>query len=264
MEFEEFVEQFNLWYAQGQSTACLVGIRAAESLNRFRTLMAAKHTWRGRRWTTWQQDRVFNAYPIYDWRTSDIWTYAALSDTPQNPLYDRMHRAGVPLSLQRICQPYGDDQRRGLWLYQIIEPDTWGRVVARVNGANAGAAHAQTTGNILGVGRITKPHGHTWESFARLLLETMPPQLREHYGNKIAVFLQWWAERGYPHNIPDELPARLESGVDGERKPSWRRIAKVLLRHDYWCKGLSFSQTKSEAYERYCALMRRRRREWGR
>ena len=46
-----------------------------------------------------------------------------------------MHKAGVKLSLQRICQPYGDDQRRGLWLFHLIEPETWAKVVARVNGA---------------------------------------------------------------------------------------------------------------------------------
>ena len=38
MEFEEFIEEFGHWYAQGQSCACLVGIRAAESLNRWRAI----------------------------------------------------------------------------------------------------------------------------------------------------------------------------------------------------------------------------------
>src|SRR5260370_25407976 len=34
MTFEQFIEDFGHWYAQGQLTACLVGIRAGESLNR--------------------------------------------------------------------------------------------------------------------------------------------------------------------------------------------------------------------------------------
>ena len=38
MEFEEFVPEFGEWYAQGERTACLVGIRSDESLNRFRTI----------------------------------------------------------------------------------------------------------------------------------------------------------------------------------------------------------------------------------
>ena len=52
-----------------------------------------------------------------------------------------MHKAGLTIHQQRICQPYGDDQRRGLWLFHLIEPITWAKVVARVNGANSGALY---------------------------------------------------------------------------------------------------------------------------
>lgn len=37
------------------------------------------------------------------------------------------------------------------------------------------------------------------------------------------------------------------------RQPLWKRICKVLLKNDYWCKELSFSQVKGE-YERLEAL----------
>ena len=30
--------------------------------------------------------------------------------------------------------------------------------------------------------------------------------------------------------------------------PSWRKMARCLLRNDYWCKGLGMTQPKSEAY----------------
>jgi predicted phosphoadenosine phosphosulfate sulfurtransferase len=261
MEFEELVPAFSKWYAQGQMLAQFVGIRTDESLNRFRTI-AAKHKqmFEGRQWTTWGGGGIFNVYPIYDWRVEDIWTYhARYPDRERNVLYDRMQQAGVPLSAQRICQPYGDDQRKGLWLFQLIEPETWGKVVARVNGANQGALYAQESGNILGMRHIDKPAGHSWESFAQLLLESMPPPLREHYQNKIAVFLRWWqVQRGYLL-IPDEAPADAEGA---RAAPSWRRICKALLRNDYWCKGLSFSQTESAAYERYKKMMKVRRQRW--
>jgi len=261
MEFEEFVEEFGHWYGKGNLTACLVGIRSDESLNRYRTLVADKQRMENKQWTTYIKRGVFNAYPIYDWRTRDIWIYNARSGKPYNHLYDLMYRAGLTIHQMRICQPYGDDQRKGLWLYHIIEPETWGRIVARVNGANQGALYAQESGNILGRLKITKPEGHTWQSFAMLLLESMPKATAEHYKNKIAVFLRWWELRGYPE-IPDYADPKLESGVNGNRLPSWRRICKALLRNDYWCKGLSFSQTNSNAYQKYKALMRRRRKKW--
>lgn len=259
MEFEDFVPRFGEWYAGGELCGCMVGIRTVESLNRWRSLAhRSKSKFLDWQWSTWVTGTTYNLYPIYDWKTEDIWVYHGRTRLPYNRLYDRMYQAGVPLHNQRICQPYGDDQRRGLWLFHLIEPDTWTRVVARVNGANSGALYAQDAGNILGNRKVTRPEGHTWESFARLLLESMPQPTAEHYRNKIAVFIKWWSERGYPE-IPDEMDAKIEAA---RRAPSWRRICKTLLRHDWWCKGLTFSMTKASSYARYLEVMENRRRKW--
>lgn len=258
MEFEDFVDQFGDWYSGGEPVACFVGIRSDESLNRWRTIASEeKETWNGHKWSTRKTDAVYNFYPIYDWRTEDLWTYVYKTGAVYNKLYDRMHMAGLTIHAMRICQPYGDDQRKGLWLFQVIEPETWGRVVARVNGANFGALYAQESGNVLGRIKIAKPPGHTWQSFAKLLLETLPPVAREHYTNKFIVYLKWYADRGYTNGIPDEGPA------NSKDKPSWTRICKVLLRNDWWAKGLGFSQHRSGAYENYKKLMEKRRKLWG-
>jgi predicted phosphoadenosine phosphosulfate sulfurtransferase len=257
MEFEEFVPAFGEWYAQGKLCACFVGIRSDESLNRYRTIAGRKSTFDGRQWMTWCGDHLYNAYPIYDWRTEDVWTYNGRFKAPYNRLYDRMHQAGLTIHQARICQPYGDDQRKGLWLYHIIEPETWGRVVARVNGANQGALYVQESGNVLGQRSLTKPAHLTWREFAELILGSMPPATSEHYRNKIAVFLKWYRDRGYPHGIPDDGPATDKS------TPSWTRVCKALLRNDYWCKGLSFTQNKTTAFAKYQKLMKKRRAEWG-
>jgi predicted phosphoadenosine phosphosulfate sulfurtransferase len=261
MEFEEFVPEFGAWYAQGERCACFVGIRTDESLNRFRTIAQSdKETLEGKRWTSRVIEKVFNVYPVYDWKASDLWVYhARYPANPYNRLYDLMHRAGLPMGLMRICQPYGDDQRRGLWLFHLIEPQTWARVVARVNGANGGALYIQEWGNVNGYRAITKPPGHTWQTFATLLVNSMPPLTRTHYRNKILLFQKWWTERGYPDGIPDEAAHEMEVA---RRAPSWRRVCKSLLRNDYWCKGLGYTQHKSAAYKKYLALMERRKKEW--
>ena len=134
MEFEEFVPEFGEWYSQGKTTACLVGIRTDESLNRFRTIASkTKTVFKKKQYTTLVTENVFNVYPIYDWTTEDIWIYHAKNPSKNyNRLYELMHKAGLSISQQRICQPYGDDQRRGLWLFHLIEPETWCKVVARV------------------------------------------------------------------------------------------------------------------------------------
>jgi predicted phosphoadenosine phosphosulfate sulfurtransferase len=261
MEFEEFVPLFGEWYSEGKSCACFVGIRTDESLNRFRTIaISQKETLENLRYTTRVTDNCYNIYPIYDWRVEDIWTYHGKNpDKPYNTLYDLMHKAGLTLSQMRICQPYGDDQRRNLWLFHIIEPETWARVVARVNGANGGALYIQEWGNVNGYRKITKPKGHTWKSFAKLLVASMPPKSRIHYRNKILLFEKWWIERGYSEGIPDAADYSMEAN---RKAPSWRRVCKSLLRNDYWCKGLGFSQQKSAAYEKYLKLMEKRKKEW--
>jgi predicted phosphoadenosine phosphosulfate sulfurtransferase len=263
MEFEELVPLFGQWYGQGEPTACFVGIRTDESLNRFRTIASqSKERLDDLGYTTRVIDRVFNFYPIYDWRTEDLWTWHARNPgMPHNRLYDLMHKAGLSIHMMRICQPYGDDQRRGLWLYHLIEPETWGKVVARVNGANSGALYVQEQGNVTGYGKVTLPPGHTWRSFADLLLRSLPSKTAAHFRAKIDVHRKWWMDRGYENGLPDAADPKLEAKREA---PSWRRVCKAILRNDYWCKGLGFSQHKSGSFERYLDMMRKRRErpEW--
>lgn len=263
MEFEEFVEEFGAWWSQGEACACLVGIRTQESLNRWRSIARArKSRLEGRPWTSWKGGSVYNVYPIYDWRTEDVWTFHGRTGLPHNGLYDLMYKAGLSIHLQRICQPYGDDQRRGLAMWHVIEPETWARVVARVSGARYGALYAGKRGNVLGNGRVTLPESHpTWESYVRFLLDTLPAHEREHYEDKIAVFRQWWREKRGMEML-DEAPHEVEAA---KKAPTWRRVAKTILLNDRMCRRLSFSQqtSKDGAYARYRDIMRKRRAKWG-
>lgn len=258
MEFEEFVILFGEWFGQGKSCAAFIAIRADESLHRYcavATYQKKGKTFQGYRWTA-RQGKYFNIYPIYDWKAEDIWTYhATYPDKPYNKVYDKMQMAGVPLNSQRLCQPYGDEQKKGLWLYHILEPETWGRLVARVNGVNSGALYIKETGNMTGYGQIVKPENHTWKSFSNLLLRTMPAKTRDHYIFRIGKWRHGWFKRGYKI-IPDEAPPELEAKC---WVPSWRRVCKTLLRNDYWCKGLGQTQPKSEAYEKFKEIKKQKK-----
>lgn len=250
MEFEELMVIFGEWYSQGKKTAAFIGIRSDESLHRYRAITSRKdglmmNNWK---WTTKVSNKLYNVYPIYDWRTEDIWVFNGKNKhLPHNSVYDKMMMAGVKISQQRLCQPYGDDQKKGLWLYHILEPETWYKLVARVNGVNSGALYIHENGNMTGNYKITKPEGHTWESFCNLLLSTMPEKTMEHYKGRFKKFISGWQDRGYL-TIPQEAPEDLESKC---WVPSWRRMCKVLLKNDYWCKGLGQVQPFSEAYGKF-------------
>ena len=274
MEFEKFVPAFGKWYADGKKTACLVGIRSDESLNRFRTIASRGKTMLSNlNWTTKiaGEEELYNCYPIYDWRTEDVWIANAKMGWYYNRLYDLYYKAGVPLSAQRICQPYGDDQRAGLNLFRVIEPETWARVVNRVSGANFGNIYSGNS--ILGYRKVKLPDGHSWRSYTKLLLASLPKTLADNYKERFIKFILYWKRvgsavppgtilpkeaviserisnrgrfgRGKPLvryiGIPDVIPSRLEAK---RIAPTWRRMAICILKNDQLCRSLSFSQTK--------------------
>ena len=145
-----------------------------------------------------------------------------------------------------------------------IEPETWARMTNRVYGANFAKLYK---GKNIIKGRIEKPENVSWQEWARLILRTMPPFLREHYLRRINVFLRWWRKEIYKdieHAYTQDYAEneRLDSeglyvvSINDEHEsdtnkkvPSWRRIAKVLIKGDYLCKNLTFSANKEE-YEK--------------
>lgn len=260
MEFEEFMVLFGKWYAKDKLTAGFIGIRADESLHRYRAIVSNKKglTFNNYKWTTKVSNELYNVYPIYDWRTEDIWVFNSKNkQLPHNKIYDMMTMAGVKLSNQRLCQPYGDDQKKGLWLYHILEPETWYKLLNRVSGVNSGSLYIQEHGNINGYNDITKPINHTWESYTNYLLKSLPKKMQKHYKDRFKKFIVGWKKRGYSE-IPDEAPHILEVKCWA---PSWKRMARCILRNDYYCKGLGQTQPKSEAYEKFKSIKEKRKLE---
>lgn len=272
MEFEEFVVEFGKWYSNGEKTACLVGIRADESLNRTRTIFSnTKTTEQKQQWTTKVSENLFNCYPIYDWKVEDIWVANGKFAWKYNKIYDLFYMAGVPLSKQRICQPYGDDQKIGLNLFRVVENDTWVKVVSRVAGANFGNIYCGTFA--IGYQKTKLPPGHTWKSYTKYLLSSLSEDMRNHYKDRFIKFIRHWNKIGSPfpdnidlppgaveieprtkrltkrrrHVIFKKIPDFLDGKYESEHlAPTWRRMAKCIIKNDHLCKGLSFSQTKEQ------------------
>ena len=266
MTFEEFIPAFSRWLTKKNgdySQIILVGIRADESLHRMMAISShSKLRYADDKpWTTASvEGTYYTAYPLYDWKASDIWTYCAKENKAYNSLYDLMYQAGVPLGSMRVCEPFGPEQRRGLWLYHVLEPDTWERMCYRVAGANSGACYGSQSGEFFALHKsITKPEHHTWESYAYFLLESMPEHTAEHYRNKLAIYLKWYLEHDWPHGIPDEQ----EKDLGCKDIPSWRRICKTLIRNDFWCQRLSFSPNAPRHYKRYLERIKQKRQQWG-
>lgn len=262
MTFEDFVPAFSNWLSQGNGLATLTGVRADESLHRFVSLTSQRKNRYAsdKPWTTVaRQGNYCLATPLYDWKAQDIWVYHATSKAAYNPLYDLMYRAGVPMKRMRVCEPFGPEQRQGLWLYHVLEPGTWSRVCSRVAGASSGAIYAhQNDAYFSQRVNLSKPAHLSWQEYAHFLLNSMPQPTAEHYRTKIAVYIHWCITHGYTETVPDQQ----DKDTGSRDVPSWRRICKVLIKNDYWCKMLSFSPNKSSNYARYMSRMKTKRKEW--
>jgi len=257
MEFEELMVLFGKWYAKDKMCAGFIGIRSDESLHRYRAITSQKNglMHKDYKWTTKLSSNLFNVYPIYDWRTEDIWLFHFKNNhLCYNKIYDQMTKAGVKFSNQRLCQPFGDDQKKGLWLYHILEPNTWYKLLNRVSGVNSGALYIGENGNMTGSNDVFLPKNHTWESYTNFLLKSLPKKMQTHYKGRFVKFIAGWKQRGYD-KIPDEAPHELEIKCWA---PSWKRMARCILRNDYYCKGLGQTQPKSEAYEKFKAIKYKR------
>lgn len=285
----EFDTLFMDWYREnhgGGKTAAIVGIRAQESMRRYCAIANKVKMFADWQWTTTvKSGRNYVAYPIYDWTTDDIWTANARFGYSYNRLYDLMYQAGLKPNEMRVASPFNDCALGSLQLYRAIEPDTWSKLVGRVNGANFAAIYGGT--KALGFKRAKLPEGHTWKSYMEFLLATLPEDIRNLYLKKFNFSHKYWLEIGGAVSvrtlaeIEQDPRAKVEKlGAPKDKRertqdaevvrfeeypddlditkfnevPTYKRMCITILKNDYSCKFMGFGQTKYELERRRAAL----------
>lgn len=275
----DFQEAFGEWYAQRHNgrCACLVGIRTQESMNRWRTIYSDRHfkCYNGIKWSTDNENGCINFYPIFDFTTEDIWIANGKYGYPYNKLYDLYYMAGVPIDRMRVASPFISEGNETLKLYRVIEPNTWGKLISRVNGVNFTGIYGGTTA--MGWRSISKPDNMTWEQYMYFLLDTLPDDTRRRYLSKLQTSITFWRdkggclssetinkllERGVKIDVgsssnynTQKLPVRMDyiDEIDiSEFKeiPTFKRMCVCILKNDHFCKYMGFSQTKEEVARR--------------
>lgn len=116
-------------------TGVIVGLRADESLNRYRAVTKFKHL--DMAYCTQVLENVYNFYPIYDWDFRDVWKYHYDNKIEVNPIYQKMWLKGVFKREMRISQSFAGVPKKTLPLYRELEPESFERFCARVDGVNS-------------------------------------------------------------------------------------------------------------------------------
>ncbi len=137
---------------------------------------------------------IYNAYPIFDWTINDVWTANGKMGWAYNSLYDLYYQAGVPLTRQRVASPFISEAIPMLHIYRAIDPDTWGKMISRVNGMNFAGMYGTSTA--MGWRSIKCPKGFSWERYMEFLLSTLPTHIRHNYEEKLRVSKKLWRECG--------------------------------------------------------------------
>lgn len=278
MHQENLAKQFGRWYRMShgdRKTVCLLGMRADESLQRYSGFLNKKYGYKNECWIGQQFKDVWCASPLYDWSINDVWHANFQFNYEYNRLYDLYYMAGLKASQMRVASPFNDYSKDSLNLYRVIDPEIWTRLVGRVQGANFAAIYGRT--KAMGYRSISLPEGHTWESYTRFLLDTLPKRLRNNYAKKFNSSMEFWhktgggldeetihelEEHGYKimrngvsnytlnkksriiflERIPDDTDD-IKSSKD---IPSWKRMCYCILRNDHICRFMGFGMTRQE------------------
>ena len=214
-------------------------------------------------------------YPIYDWKTTDVWTANGKFQWDYNVLYDLYYRAGVNLERQRVASPFINEAQESLQLYRVLDPNTWGKMVGRVNGVNFTGMYGGT--HAMGWQSVKLPEGYTWREFMYFLLSTLPERARKNYLRKLSVSVNFWRTKGgclsdatiqklidakVPIIVMDnsnyktlKKPVRMEYQDDIDipefkEIPTYKRMCVCILKNDHACKYMGFSPTKEEMSKR--------------
>ena len=278
MHQEDLARQFGRWYRLShgnRKSVSLLGVRANESLQRYSGIINKKYGYKDQCWITRQFKDTYAASPLYDWKSDDIWHANALFGYDYNKLYDLYYMAGLKPSQMRVASPFNDYAKDSLNLYRVIDPAIWARLVGRVQGANFGAIYGKT--KAMAYHSLSLPKGHTWESYTKFLLDTLPSRLRKNYIKKFQTSIEFWHKTGggleeetikelieHGYHIRrngvsnytvmgnsriiflDSIPDDTDDIKSTKDIPSWKRMCYCILKNDHTCRFMGFGLTREQ------------------
>ena len=164
--------KFNLWVAQENrrnfegSFVSIIGLRAEESPDR-RFVMFGEDSdlfWLRRK------NEPHKAYPIIDWKYTDVWKYLVENNFKYNRIYDKMYMLGVSNLVH-------EKAFRCLTDLQELEPDTYDKLERRLQGVHTAAIYGKE--NLMYSIRELPSQFKSWKEYKDFLLESIHPDLKK-------------------------------------------------------------------------------------
>lgn len=250
------VKRFGDWLADKKGVdriADILGLRTDESYGRHMLVQAQKNRVKLQKWvyqTTDNGKKNWICLPIYDWNVTDIWIANGRNSWDYNKTYDKFFRSGMSIQEMRICNALGEAQKKDLDQWHIIEPETWFRLVERVQGANFGAIYNSTNLNSM---KTKKPESLSWEQYTQLLLDSLPPEARANYEYRFGVIKRWFElyskdkmglKQWWFDTKKEAKQFAKENNISIAYVGSWETMANFIIKRDWMCKKYGFKESE--------------------
>lgn len=227
MDYVIFLKKY--YSTRDEGTVCfLTGMRAQESLRRLQIFTGSVSD---ETWITQKGDNgnIYNAHPIYDWHTNDVWVGVKQFGWDYNKTYDLYNKTVYHNKLlqQRISQPYGEEPLKGLFLYAECFPELWHKMINRVKGVATAWRYGKT--ELYNFKLRDKPDGMTWKDYMSNTLQLYNKKERELIKAGINKLI-----REHYNKTNDPIPDADNHPYSGA---SWRFLCRLALRGDFKQRG---------------------------
>lgn len=218
--------KFMGWFEkQWTDTAFLVGLRAEESMNRYRA-MTKNPGFANIMWST-KSGNIVKFYPIYDWAFEDVFHYFYKSGDKYNKIYDFMFckNNGDRITTMRVSNLIHEKSFRSLKELQEFEPQTFDALVNRVAGIHTAAIYAdeQTMFNA----RKLPDRFKTWKEYRDYLMSTAPLTHRERFERRFEK--QGNEEKTCKHHVKQLLLNDWENNLQLSAKKDKKENTETIL-----------------------------------
>ena len=190
-----FYDVIDNFQSHRTDTAFLVGLRATESMNRFRAV-AKNPGYKDVYWstkTTGKGNVCF--YPLYDWNFHDIWKFIYDNKIRYSRIYDYQWKKGMSISEIRVSSLIHEKAFKCLVELPEFEPKTYDKLCKRIKGIQVGNIYGKDA--VLMRCRKLPKNYKTWRDYRDFLLETYPDE------SKKCIF-----EKRFAHQLDNNYVAR--------------------------------------------------------
>jgi predicted phosphoadenosine phosphosulfate sulfurtransferase len=168
---KRFYEIFPWLEKRNPNKAYLIGLRAEESITRYRATTKFPG-YKGCRWSTTTSDGANRFYPIYDWPWNSIWKFIYDYNLPYNKLYDLMFWQNYSVYKMRVSNLIHEKSYKCLIDLPRFEPETYDKLCSRISGISTASRYASE--KLMFSNKQLPKHYQTWKEFRDFLLINIP------------------------------------------------------------------------------------------